>query len=404
MNLAELSCALRKGEISSFELTKEYLEKEDIYGAYLFKNEEALRVAENVDCRRLSGESLHPLAGVPIAIKDNIVTKGIPTTCASRTLEGYIPPYDATVVEKIKCAGMPILGKTNMDEFGMGSTGENSAFYPTKNPRDTSLVPGGSSSGSAAAVSGGLAPVALGSDTGGSCRLPATYCGVVGFKPSYGAVSRYGLIAFASSLDQIGIIGNCTDDIEVVFDLISGRDARDMTSIETDNIRIDSPKVGNLCDFDDKVFKTVLPAYYIISSAEAYSNLNRYDGVYYGHNRKFGIEVQRRVELGSFVLGQENVGEYYEKASAARRAICDKMDEIFKECDFLIAPTVKGDIPKAGSLENGADMYELDEFTTLANLAYLPAISLPSGITVMGRRGEDRALISYAREVEKNGI
>ncbi|MBR5480045.1 MAG: aspartyl/glutamyl-tRNA amidotransferase subunit A [Clostridia bacterium] len=404
MTLAELSRKLQNGEFSAYELTKNYLEKEDEYGAYLFKNEDAISVAKEIDNRRLSGEKLHPLAGIPIAIKDNIVTKGMPTTCASRTLEGYIPPYDATVVEKIKKAGMPILGKTNMDEFGMGSTGENSAFYPTKNPKDTTLVPGGSSSGSAAAVSGGLAPVALGSDTGGSCRLPATYCGVVGFKPSYGAVSRYGLIAFASSLDQIGIIGKCAEDIGLVFDLISGRDPRDMTSIETKNIRIDRPRVRNICDFNDKIFKTVLYAYYIISSAEAYSNLNRYDGVYYGKCRKFGEEVQRRVELGAYVSGHENVGEYYEKASAARRAICDKMDEIFKECDFIVTPTVKGDVPQLGSLKNGADMYELDEFTTLANLAYLPAISLPSGITIMGRRGEDMSLISYAREVEKNGI
>lgn len=402
--LKELSEKLIKREISAYELTKNYIEKEDKYHAYLFKNDDALNVAKEVDEKRAKGEALHPLAGIPIAVKDNIVTKGIPTTCASRTLEGYIPPYDATVIEKLKNAGLPILGKTNMDEFGMGSTGENSAFYPTKNPRDISLVPGGSSSGSASAVAGDLAPIALGSDTGGSCRLPAAYCGIVGFKPSYGAVSRFGLIAFASSLDQVGILANSACDASLLFDVIRGKDFRDMTSTDVSDNVIKSPKIKKYEEIESEVFDLLLPAYYIISSAEAYSNLNRYDGVYYGRDRAFGAEVLRRCELGSFVLSAENIGEYYEKASRARCAICNKLDDIFKECDFITMPTYDGEIPKVGEVKNGKEMYSLDRYTTLANLAYLPAVSLPCGITVIGRRGEDKALLNYAQEVERNGI
>lgn len=402
--IEKLSQKLIAREISAYELTKDYLEKEDKFSAFLYKNEDAVRVAKTVDEKRAKGEKMHPLAGIPIAIKDNIVTKNIPTTCASRTLEGYIPPYDATVIEKLKSAGMPILGKTNMDEFGMGSTGENSAFFKTLNPRDERLVTGGSSSGSAAAVAGELAPVALGSDTGGSCRLPAAYCGIVGFKPSYGAVSRYGLIDFASSLDQVGIMSTTVRDAELVFNVISGKDPKDMTSIDINDKILCKPKIKRFDEVEDKIFDLLLPAYYIISSAEAYSNLNRYDGVYYGSDRAFGDEVLRRIELGSFVLSADNIGEYYEKASAARRAICAKMDEMFRECDFIIMPTTVGKIPKIGEVKNGAEMYSLDRYTTLANLAYLPAIALPSGITIMARRGEDKALLNYAREVEKNGI
>jgi len=402
--IKELSKKLIALEVSAYELTKSYLEKEDKFGAFLYRNEDALNVAKAVDEKRAKGEHMHPLAGIPIAIKDNIATMGIPTTCASRTLENYIPPYDATVVEKLKAVGMPILGKTNMDEFGMGSTGENSAFYPTKNPRDTMLVPGGSSSGSAAAVAGELAPIALGSDTGGSCRLPAHNCGIVGFKPSYGAVSRFGLIAFASSLDQIGIMSTNVCDSELIFDVISGKDVRDMTSINITDKILCKPKVKRFEEIEDKLFDLLLPTYYIISSAEAYSNLNRYDGVYYGRDRAFGDEVLRRIELGSFALSAEKCGEYYEKATAARRAICAKMDEVFRACDFLVMPTTVGAIPKLGEIKNGEEMYNLDKYTTLANLAYLPAIALPCGITIMGRRGEDKALLNYAREVEQNGI
>ncbi len=402
--LTTLSKKLCNREISAYELTKNYLEKADKLGAYLFKNVAALETAKRVDERLAKGEVLHPLAGIPIAVKDNIVTKDIPTTCASRTLENYIPPYDATVITKLKAAGLPILGKTNMDEFGMGSTGENSAFYPTKNPRDNTCVPGGSSSGSAAAVAGGLAPVALGSDTGGSCRLPAAFCGIVGFKPSYGAVSRYGLIAFASSLDQIGILSKTVSDAGLIFDVISGRDPRDMTSIDISENTEYTPKIKRFEDIEDALFDLALPAYYIISSAEASSNLARYDGVYYGSDGLFGDEVRRRIELGNFVLSAENIGEYYNKASSVRAALCRKMDELFANCDFIVMPTAPDEIPKLCQLANGSEMYEKDRFTMLANLAYLPAITLPSGVTIMAQRGRDKALLSYAREVEANGI
>ena len=417
MTVKKLSEALKNKEISAVEVAEYYCKKKDLYGAFLYKDcDSVIEKARNLDERRMRGETLHSLAGIPIAVKDNICTAKIPTTCASKTLSGFVPPYNATVIEKIYDAEMTVLGKTNMDEFAMGSTGENSAYFPTKNPRNINLTPGGSSSGSAAAVAGGLAPIALGSDTGGSVRLPATYCGICGFKPSYGAVSRYGLIAFASSLDQIGILSKNISDCELLFDLISGKDFHDMTSVDVEKCSVENPRIGFFVKNELNIsaqqvslslFEALLPIYYIISSAEASSNLARFDGVRYGLDSAFGKEVLRRIELGNFVLKAENIGEYYDKACRARELICMEMNKLFKEFDFIVMPTALGAPPKIGEIVASKDAYALDAYTVLANLAYLPAVSLPigeCGVTILAPRGKDYALLSFAKEVERLGI
>lgn len=416
LSVSELSTLLCKRELSAVDVFKYYSDKEDKYGAFLHKNINGVKRAEEVDKRRLNGESLSPLAGIPIAVKDNICTKSMPTTCASKTLEGFIPPYNATVIDKLNFNNMPILGKTNMDEFAMGSTGENSAYFKTLNPINPLLSPGGSSSGSAAAVCGDLAPIALGSDTGGSVRTPAQMCKLCGFKPSYGAISRFGLIAFASSLDQIGILSKNVSDCKMLFDVLCGRDTHDMTSVDICESVISSPKIAYFIKNESglpadettlNVMQYLLPIYYIISSAEAASNLARYDGVRYGKDSKFGIEVTRRIELGNFVLSAENVGEYYNRACRARALLCNEMDKLFNSYDFIIMPTLTDKIPKLNEKQSPIDIYSLDAYTVLANLAYLPAISLPlgeCGVTIMGRRGEDTALLKFAEEVQISGI
>ncbi len=416
LSVTELSILLKKRELSAVDVFKYYINKEDKYGAYLFKNTEGLKVAEDVDKRRVQGEKLPVLAGIPIAVKDNICTKDMPTTCASKTLEEFIPMYNATVVDRLNAHNMPILGKTNMDEFAMGSTGENSAFFKTINPISPELSPGGSSSGSAAAVSGRLAPIALGSDTGGSVRMPAQMCKICGFKPSYGAISRFGLIAFASSLDQIGILSQNVSDCKLIFDALRGRDSYDMTSIDVFDKKNLNPKTAYFiknesCLKADEInlsmLQYLLPIYYIISSAEAASNLSRYDGVRYGKDSEFGVEVMRRIELGNFVLSSENVGEYYNRACRARALLCKEMDKLFESYDFIFMPTMTDKVQKLNEKCVPSDIYSLDAYTVLANLAYLPAISLPigeNGVTIMARHGEDTALLKFAEEVLANGI
>lgn len=435
----ELSEMLRKKECSSVEITKSVFDRiDDVEGkvdAYLYLNkEEALKKAEEVDKSLAEGKEMNHLAGIPIAVKDNISTKGMPTTCASKMLENYVPPFNAFVMDKINSADMVVTGKVNMDEFAMGSSTENSYFKKTKNPYDTERIPGGSSGGSAASVAAGEAIVSLGSDTGGSIRQPAAYCGTVGLKPTYGSVSRYGLIAFASSLDQIGPIGRNVTDVAMLQSLICGHDKMDATSkkIEYPNyannlksnvkgLKIGIPKEYFGEGIDASVRQSVIDAvkileqngatikeislpstdyaintYYIISSAEASSNLARFDGVRYGYRAKeyqsltemyektrsegFGEEVKRRIMLGTFVLSSGYFDAYYLKAKKVQKKISEEFSSAFNEVDVIATPTVPSKAFKIG--ENIGDplkMYATDVCTVTINIAGLPAISVPCG-------------------------
>jgi len=439
---------------------------------------EVLTEASLIQHRIDSGELTGPLAGVPIAVKDNLCTRGLRTTCASRMLENFVPPYSATVIERIQTAGLLIIGKTNMDEFGMGSTTESSAFAITRNPHNPEHSPGGSSGGSCAAVAAGEAFLALGSDTGGSVRQPAAHCGVVGMKPTYGAVSRYGLIAYASSLDQIGPIGKTAEDCAALFDIICGHDPKDATSLvetchssktvpELTNLRIgipvdfltDTPASVLTCSdkalrlpvsdtgitpavrdvlhatsdrlqeqgarteaFSFGLTEYLLPTYYIIACAETSSNLARYDGVKYGYrtpadealhtmyrksrSESFGTEVQKRILLGSFTLSAGYYDAYYLKALKAKNRIVSRFEEAFSEYDFLLLPVSGATAPRLGTYASDPiAMYQSDLFTVPANLAGLPAISIPAGkdadglpigIQLIGKRGSDNTLLHYA--------
>ena len=431
--------SLKKGEYSSRELTDAYIAQientDSEIGAYITTDfETALKKAEAVDKKRLSGESLEPLAGIPCAIKDNICTKGVKTTCASKMLENYIPPYDACVIEELKKADAVILGKLNMDEFAMGSTTENSAFKTTKNPADITRVPGGSSGGSAACIAAKEAAFTLGSDTGGSIRQPASFCGVVGMKPTYGTVSRYGLVAFASSLDQIGPLTSTVKDNAIVLSAISCADKRDATNIYksqgdfTEDIgkgikgmKIGLPKEffgeGISHDVKTAVFEAAermknegaeivdismpsidnaLAAYYIISSAEASSNLSRFDGVRYGYrtdcfenihdlykksrSEGFGKEVKRRIMLGTFALSSGYYDAYYKKALQIRSIVMNDFENSFKKCDFILSPVAPTVAYKLGEKsKNPLEMYMGDAYSVPVNIAGVPAISVPCG-------------------------
>ena len=435
----ELSKALKDRKISSEELCNAVFDRidevENKVEAYVTLNKEnAIEKAREVDKKRSAGEELSSLAGIPIGIKDNISTKGLLTTCSSKMLYNYVPPYNATVMEKLQNADAVITGKLNMDEFAMGSSTETSYYKKTKNPFDLTRIPGGSSGGSAAAVSAGEAIMALGSDTGGSIRQPASYCGVVGLKPTYGAVSRYGLVAFASSLDQIGPIGKTVKDTAMLFDAIRGYDKMDATSKNAsypaclDNIssnvkglKIGIPKEYFSGGVDETVKKSVmdmvknlelqgasvkeislpsteyaLNAYYIISSAEASSNLARYDGVKYGYRAEnysdltdmyektrsegFGDEVKRRIMLGTFVLSSGFYDAYYKKARLLQRRISAEFTEAFKDVDVLCAPTVPSTAFNIGeNIDNPLKMYATDICTVTINIAGLPAMSVPCG-------------------------
>ncbi|MEO0515048.1 MAG: Asp-tRNA(Asn)/Glu-tRNA(Gln) amidotransferase subunit GatA [Planctomycetota bacterium] len=394
--------------------------------------DELLAEAKAVDDRRAAGETIGALAGLPVAIKDNICTKGLATSCSSKMLKDFVPPYDATVVEKIVAADGIILGKTNMDEFAMGSSTENSAMGITKNPRDLSRVPGGSSGGSAAAVAADMTILALGSDTGGSIRQPASFCGVVGMKPTYGRVSRYGLIAYASSLDQIGPITKCVEDAALLLSVIRGHDPKDSTSLDAhypaapadgakagETYRLGVPAEYTRGGTDPAVQAAVdqtiakleawghtivpielphtdyaIPTYYLIASAEASSNLSRYAGYAYGHRAEnptsiddmiarsraegFGDEVKRRIMLGTYALSSGYDEQYYEKALRVRRLIQQDFDAAFKKCDFIVHAVAPH--PAFKLVEKTDDplaMYLEDIFSVTANLAGLPAISVP---------------------------
>lgn len=443
MTIHELHKKLVNKEISAVELTKAVIaHKEKVepqVGAYLSDSyEQALASAERVDKKIGEGQEISPLAGIPGAIKDNICIKGQPATCASKMLENFIPPYNASVIERLQENDYVSLGKVNMDEFAMGGSTENSALGKTTNPWNKEYVPGGSSGGSAAAVSSGSAIWSLGSDTGGSIRQPASYCGVVGMKPTYGNVSRYGLIAFASSLDQIGPITRDVRDVAIVLNAITGYDEKDSTSIpgsrpdytkalveDVKNLRIGLPKEFYSDGLNPEVRKAMnqavetykqlgaeivevslptvsygLSAYYIVALAEASSNLARYDGVSYGlrvaadnlvemstktRTAGFGPEVQRRILLGTYVLSSGYYDAYYLKALKARRLIKNEFDAAFEKCDLLLAPTAPNTAFKIGEkLNDPLAMYLEDICTVPVNLAGIPGISIPAGMSSEG--------------------
>ncbi len=445
MTALETGKAIKDGKITAVEATKQVLDsaesKNDKINAYItICREKALAQAEEVQKKIESGELTSPLAGVPIAIKDNICTKGIKTTCASRILGDFTPVYNATVMEKLNNAGMITVGKLNMDEFAMGSTSETSYYGAVHNPWDLNKVTGGSSGGSASSVAGKMSLVTLGSDTGGSIRQPASYCGVTGFKPTYGTVSRFGLIAYASSLDQIGPIGKDASDCASIMDIISGKDSMDGTSLDIDypeylssltgdvkGIKIGIPKewynnkgldsevaektrkVAEVLEKAGAVVEEIslpfaeyaIPAYYIIATAEASSNLSRFDGVKYGFRAEnysslvdmynatrsegFGKEVKKRILLGTFVLSSGYYDAYYRKALKVKAVIKKNFDEIFSEYDLILCPTAPTTAPEIGkSLSNPLAMYLSDVFTVSANIAGLPGISMPCGFDKNG--------------------
>ncbi|MBC3939611.1 Asp-tRNA(Asn)/Glu-tRNA(Gln) amidotransferase subunit GatA [Anaerotruncus massiliensis (ex Liu et al. 2021)] len=444
LSAAKLSALLRRRELSAVEAAEAYLSEiescDPEIGAYLAVTADTARArAAAVDAARLRGEELPPLAGVPVALKDNICTRFAPTTCASRMLEGFTPPYDAHVVERLEAGRMVPLGKCNMDEFAMGSTTESSFFQITRNPADPSRVPGGSSGGSAAAVAACEAPCALGSDTGGSIRQPAAFCGVVGMKPTYGAVSRYGLVAFASSLDQIGPLTRTVRDSALLLDVIAGHDPRDATSLarewgsfgsqlgrEAGGLRAALPAEffgeGIAPEVSDAVkaaaaryerlgvrvgevslptLRHALPAYYVLSSAEASSNLSRFDGVRCGfraegcrdigelyresRSQGFGAEVKRRILLGSFVLSAGYYDAYYKKALEVRTLVQQDFARVFERFDFLLAPVAPTTACRLGEKRNSPlEMYMGDVCTVPVNIAGLPALSMPCGTGAQG--------------------
>jgi aspartyl-tRNA(Asn)/glutamyl-tRNA(Gln) amidotransferase subunit A len=440
----ELLGRLAQGEITSEALTAECLksihERDPRVRAFLRVDESgALEQSRAVDTRRRRKEHLGPLAGLPIAIKDVLCTAGQVTTCGSKILESFVPPYDAHVITRLKQADAVILGKTNMDEFAMGSSTENSAFQTTRNPWALDRIPGGSSGGSAAAVAACEVPLALGTDTGGSIRQPAGLCGIVGMKPTYGRVSRYGLVAFASSLDQIGPLAHEIRDAALLLEAIAGHDRRDSTSADKPvppySQTLDQPvqplTIGvareyfgqgldpeveqsvrqALADYETlgaKIRDVSLPAslhaiatYYIVATAEASSNLARYDGVHYGHRAAkfddlidmyrrtrgegFGKEVKRRIMLGTYVLSSGYKDAYYVKALKVRRLIKDDFDRAFSECDVIIGPTSPTPAFAIGQrAEDPLAMYLADIYTVSCNLAGLPGISIPCGFTQAG--------------------
>jgi len=440
LTIHEARDRLTAGELTAVELTEAVMERilavdNDVKAYLTLTPEEALDQARAIDARRAAGED-GPLLGIPLAIKDVLCTKGVPTTCGSRILEDFIPPYDATAVARLKAAGVVLLGKTNVDEFAMGSSTENSAFFTTHNPWDLSRVPGGSSGGSAAAVAADECLGALGTDTGGSVRQPASLCGVVGLKPAYGRVSRYGLIAFASSLDQIGVLAKDVTDAAIILEAIAGHDPRDSTSMDAPvpdyvsglkagdglaGVRVGVPQEYFIEGMQPEVEAAVraavdvlaglgaqvqevslphtdyaLPVYYLIAPSEASANLARYDGVRYGlrvedgggpnemfkatRGQGFGPEVKRRIMLGTYALSAGYYDAYYLKAQKARTLIKSDFDAAFEQVDVIVAPTSP---TTAFRIEEKTDdplqMYLCDVFTLSMNLAGIGGLSLPCG-------------------------
>ncbi len=428
--------ALINKEISACELVEASIDRinklDDTLGAFNSTTfDTALETAKIVDKKIAQGEKIPYLAGIPLALKDNMNLKGVKTTCSSKILENFVSPYDATITEKLKENLVPILGKTNLDEFAMGSSNENSAFRIVKNPYNLSKVPGGSSGGSACSVSASEVTLSLGSDTGGSIRLPASFCGIVGFKPTYGRVSRYGVIAFASSLDQVGPITKTVEDNAILLEVLSGADCNDETCENVPvedytqflNKDIRGMKIGVVGSVEEMLkglgsepyynqmkeflkqngaeivpieienMELALPVYYIIAPAEATSNLARYDGVKYSYRNKdaknleeiykksrtegFGREVKRRIMLGNYVLSSGYFDAYYNKARALQAKLREDMLSAFTKCDVILMPTTKGEAYKIGEKVNPIDAYKEDMFTVGANITGVPAISVP---------------------------
>lgn len=470
LTVHELKEKLAKKEITVQEITKAYVdkinEKEKDIGAFITTLcdealEEAKDIQEKIDAGEIKGE----LAGIPIGIKDNMCTKGIKTTCASKMLENFVSPYDATVVEKLKKQHMIDLGKLNMDEFAMGASTEYSAFHITRNPRNLNTVPGGSSGGSAAAVAANLVPWALGSDTGGSIRQPAAFCGVVGLKPTYGLVSRYGLVAFASSLDQIGPITKDVEDAAILLNVIAGHDERDTTSENREKVDytkclkndVKGLKIGvpreffgegineevkekleaaiekykemgaEVEEFSLDIADYALATYYIIACAEASSNLGRFDGIRYGYRAKnftdlkeiyrnsrsegFGDEVKRRIILGTYVLSSGYYDAYYKKAQQVRTLVRKEFDKAFEKYDILLTPTSPTVAFEIGTRStNPLEMYLADICTVSVNIAGLPGISIPCGedskgmpigMQLIGNRFEEEKILNAAYTYEQ---
>ena len=469
LSLSEIKNGLEKGDFTSTELTSHYLERIEKYDKQLnsfisVTSDHALEQAKAADDRYKNKDAL-PLDGIPIAHKDIFCTKGILTTCGSRMLSNFESPYSATVYEKLDKQGMVMLGKTNMDEFAMGSSNETSFFGKVKNPWNLDYVPGGSSGGSAACVSAELAPVATATDTGGSIRQPASLCGLTGIKPTYGRVSRYGMIAFASSLDQGGVIARSAEDAALVLEGMSGHDPKDSTSLNLDapdltanlNDSIKGMKIGLPKEFFDReipsfvensieeaisVYKDLgaeivevslkninlsLPVYYIIAPAECSANLSRYDGVRYGYRCEdpeniedlfmrtreegFGAEVKRRILIGTYALSAGYYDAYYLKAQKCRQLVANDFAEAFKNVDVILSPTTPGTSFKAGEKTNDPiEMYLQDIFTIPANLAGLPGLSipcgehngLPLGMQLVGNSLEEAKLLQFAHSFQSN--
>ncbi len=465
--LSELAAALTAGEFTSRELTEHQLARierldGEINSFITVTPEQALTAADTADAARAKGQ-VGPLTGVPLAIKDLFCTEGVLTTAGSKMLGNFVSPYDATVVEKLKAAGMVSLGKTNMDEFAMGSSNENSAFGPVTNPWEAGAVPGGSSGGSAAAVAAGLAPAALGTDTGGSIRQPAAFCGITGLKPTYGRVSRYGIIAYASSLDQAGPMARTARDCALLLNVIAGPDPRDSTSVARGvpdyTEELDAPlsglKIGLPREYfgdglDPKVEAAVreavkvyeslgatvrevslphthyaIPAYYVIAPAEASSNLSRYDGVRFGHRCQapsdlidlykrsraegFGEEVQRRILIGTHTLSEGFFDAYYTKAQQVRRLIRQDFLDAFEEVDVLIGPASPTPAFDLGANKDPVSMYLQDIYTIAVNLAGIPGISVPAGfvgkrpvgLQILGTHFAETRLLNVAHQFQQ---
>ncbi|WP_457641912.1 Asp-tRNA(Asn)/Glu-tRNA(Gln) amidotransferase subunit GatA [Persephonella sp.] len=468
-SLKELSELIKSKEVKPSEIVESFAKRteevEPKINSYVTNLiDRALQEAKEKDDQLVSMESIPELFGVPVAIKDNISTKDIRTTCSSKILENYIPPFDATVIEKLKENGYIITGKTNLDEFAMGSSTENSAFFVTKNPWDLNRVPGGSSGGSAAAVAAGIAPAALGSDTGGSIRQPAAFCGVIGLKPTYGRVSRYGLVAFASSLDQIGTFTRTVEDTAILMNIISGKDPKDSTSANVDvpdfttylgkdikGVKIGIPEEFFVEGLDPQIKDIVLnsakelekegaqlvnismpttryaiEAYYIIAPSEASSNLARYDGVRYGYRTSeykdleemysktrdegFGAEVKRRIMLGTYSLSSGYYDAYYLKAQKVRTLIYKDFMNAFEKVDIILTPTTPDVAFKIGEkVDDPLQMYLSDIFTVSVNMAGVPGISipcgfkggLPVGLQLIGKPFDEGTLIKVADRFTK---
>lgn len=473
MTIDDIKSGISEKHFTAVEVVTEMFNRIDkvepkVDGYLLLCREDALKQAKKIDEKVKNGETLGMLAGIPIAIKDNICTDGIKTTCASKMLEDFIPPYDATVIKRLKAEDAIILGKTNMDEFAMGSSTENSAYKKTKNPWDLERVPGGSSGGSAAVVGAGIATISLGSDTGGSIRQPAAFCGVVGLKPTYGLVSRFGLIAFGSSLDQIGPFSKTVKDSALALQVIQGGDPLDSTSVKHDitedyisildegvaGLKVGIPEEFLTPGLDKEIAATMqdcierfkklgatvetfslpiteegLSAYYIISSAEASSNLARFDGIRYGHRpdefetvddimeksrtEAFGKEVKRRIMLGTYALSSGYYDAYYKRALKLKKKIKDEFKAAFEKYDVILSPTSPVLPFKCGEKTNPLDMYLADVYTININLAGIPALSLPCsfsesglpiGLQILGPHfGEDKIFrVAYALEQDLN--